>query len=108
MENKVISYIGFSIKSNTCYFNSTIIEKNIKKIKVLIESSDALKNTEEKAIEISNKYKIQLIKLNKITIESITKRKNCKLIGLSDDNLVKAILNEKEDYSNVNGGFTLG
>lgn len=98
MNNKLVSYIGFSIKSNSCYFNKVLIEKNINKVKLLIESSDALNNTEKEALNLSKKYNIKLIKLNDISIEEITKKKNCKLIAISDNNLVEAILNLKEDY----------
>lgn len=86
--NKVKTYIGFSIKSNSIVFGSDNILKLKKKPDVVIICNSAT----EKVINQIKKTGFKCVMLKNILLSEILQRDNVKVIAIKNDNLAKAIL----------------
>lgn len=92
--NKIISYIGFSIKSNQVVFGIDNIEVYKKKIHLIVVSNTISDKSRVKILEIASRRDIEVLELD-CSLEDITKRKNCKVLALTNFDLSNAIKKSK-------------
>ena len=94
--NKIISYIGFALKSKKVIAGQTPLKRNYKdKIYVVLVCNTASDNLKNLAKNIAIKNECEFIITN-VELEQLTKLKDIKIIGITDENLGKAIINNKE------------
>ena len=91
-ENKIITYIGFAIKSNQIVFGVDLIEEYRKKIHLIVVSCDLSQKSKQRLEIIANKRNLEILTLD-TSLENITKRKNCKVLAITNFELAKAIKN---------------
>lgn len=93
--NKIISYIGFAIKSNNCIVGQTPIRRTTKQLYLIIVCNTGSENLKNLAKNLANKHKCEVI-ISNTKLDELTNLKDIKIIGLTDENLSKAIINNKE------------
>lgn len=99
-ENKLISYIGFAIKSGKVIFGYDNLFK-AKKMPYAIVYCHTLSEKMKNKLELfANLKKIKLIPLENFILSDIIKRDNCKVLGICDENLAKVISTEIDDLNN--------
>lgn len=100
IKSKIESYVGFALRSGKyrCGVNAI---GTLKKAKLLILCATASDNTRGDAVKLSKKFHCDVVVSNKITVEKLTGKENCKLLAITDVSLAKAI------KDNLNGDFTL-
>ncbi|HEY8389811.1 MAG TPA: hypothetical protein VIL26_02485 [Clostridia bacterium] len=98
--NKVETYIRFAIKGRKIIYGLDNIKVQPNKIKIIIADNSLSEKSLRETKFISEKNKIPLI-LSEADLNQILNTNNCKVIGISDINLAKAILN------NVGSGYNL-
>ena len=89
--NKIDTYIRFAIKSRKIIFGLDNVKLQTKNIKIIIADNSLSEKSLRETKFISGKYKIPLL-LREADLNQILNTTNCKVIGISDINLVKAIL----------------
>ncbi len=87
---KIRSFVGFSVKARKILFGVDNITTAIGKKKpyVVLVSTDISANSYEKLKRYVEKYDVEMFNAD---IEQILSGKNCKAIGLTDENLAKAV-----------------
>ncbi len=86
--NKLKTYFGFCIKSNSILFGSDNILKTRKNLDVVIFCNSA---TEKHIYPILNKG-LKCVKLTNVTLSELIERDNVKVVGIKNLGLSKAIL----------------
>jgi len=92
--NKISTYLGFAIKSGKILFGYDNLLTNKKFPTLVLTCSTLNDKMNTKVNDFCNKNNIQIISLIDIELSSLIKRDNCKVVGILDENLSKAILNE--------------
>ena len=101
---KAAVYIGFAIKSGKIKLGTDCLER-AKKCAVVIVCESASQNCMEKAKSLSGKFGCTLLKTSGVKLEDIVYKKNCKLAGITDMNLARAVEdNMEENFIVVSGG----
>lgn len=93
--NKIISYVGFAIRSNSLIAGQTPLKRTTKKLHVILVCNSGSENLKDLAKNLAIKYHCQYI-ITKISLELLTNIKDVKIIGITDENLSKAIIQNKE------------
>lgn len=93
--NKIVSYLGFARKSNNCIMGQTALKKSTKQIYLIIVCNSASENLKNLAKNLADKHKCEFI-ISKIELSNLVNYDDIKIIGLTDENLSKAIINNKE------------
>ncbi len=96
--NKVISYLGFAIKSNNVILGQGKLKHCEKDVHLILVCSSATPNLKALAHNVANKKHCPLIE-TKIPLENLTNKPGIKIIGVLEPNLSKAILLNKESIS---------
>lgn len=94
--NKIISYIGFAIKSNSVIAGQTPIKRSKKKIYLILVCNTASENLKNLAKNIANKQESCEVICTNVLLSDLTNIKDIKIIALTDENLSKAIISNKE------------
>lgn len=93
--NKVISYIGFANRAGNLIAGQSPLKRTKKQLKLIMvcfSGSDNLKNLAKNlAVKHGCEYIVTTEKL-----ENLTNIKDIKIIGITDENLSKAIIDNKE------------
>ena len=93
---KIISYIGFAIKAKKFIAGQSPLKHNYKeKISVILVCNTASDNLKNLAKNIATKNECEVI-ITKVELEQLTNLKDIKIIGITDESLGKAIINNKE------------
>lgn len=95
---KIISYLGFAIKSNNVITGQTALKYTKKSINLILVCSSASDNLVNLAKNLSVKHNCEFI-VTKPMLQELTNIKDIKIIGLTDENLSKAIIKHKEIIS---------
>ena len=90
--NKIKTYIGFSIRSGQVVYGLDNIMVCKKKIKLVVVSNSISENSLDKVKNVCEKKNLDMLLLSD-SLENITKRNNCKVLGILNDELAKAIKN---------------
>lgn len=93
--NKIVSYIGFAKKSNNVIVGQTPIKRCKKTLYLILVCNTASENLKNLAKNIANKHNCEFI-ITKINLSELSNLKDIKIIGLTDENLSKAIIDNKE------------
>lgn len=92
---KIISYIGFAIKSKQIVVGQSQIKTYLKPIYLILVDKDASQNLKDLAQNIANKKQCDCIVTN-VELEQLTHIKDIKIIGITNFSLSKAIVENKE------------
>lgn len=93
--NKIISYIGFANKSNNLIVGQTPIKRCTKQLYLILVCDSASENLKNLAKNTANKHNCEWI-VTKPNLSELANLKDIKIIGLTDENLSKAIIDNKE------------
>lgn len=96
--NKIISYLGFARKSNNCLMGQTAVKKTTKQLHLIIVCDTASENLKNLATNMANKHNCELI-ISKIELSQLIKFNDIKIVGITDENLSKPIIENKEKIS---------
>lgn len=96
--NKIISYLGFAQKSNNCVTGQTALKKCLKQLHLIIVDNSASDNLKNLANNLCVKHKCEMI-ISNINLETLLNKTDIKIVGLTDENLSKAIIDNKEKIS---------
>ena len=100
---KIISYLGFAIKSNNIVYGIDNLIKYQKRLYLIIICPSCVKKSVNLAIKKANELSCD-IKMTTETLQNMLHKDNCKIIGIKDESLAKAILNCKNNLVEVNIG----
>lgn len=92
MNNKILTYINFAIKSGQIVYGIDNIKAAKQKMTCVLFDSTAtsrLENTIKTFCETKNILYAQL----DVSIDELLKTKNCKVLGICNENLSKQIIN---------------
>lgn len=92
---KIISYLGFAKKSNNLIIGQSPIKRTDKKLYLILTSVSASENLDNLAKNVANKHNCVHLKLN-LELSDLINLKDIKIIGITDYNLAKAIIDNKE------------
>lgn len=92
---KIISYLGFAKKSNNIIIGQSPIKRTDKKLYLILTSASASENLDNLAKNVANKHNCVYMKLN-LELSELIDLKDIKIIGITDYNLAKAIIDNKE------------
>ena len=93
--NKIISYLGFAQKSNNIITGQTALKRTTKKLKLILVCNSASQNLKDLAKNLASKHDCEMI-ISQVELNKLIKFEDIKIIGLTDENLSKAILENKE------------
>ena len=93
--NKIISYIGFANKSNNLVVGQTPIMRSTKQLHLILVCNSASDNLKNLAKNTAIKHNCEVI-ITKPNLSELANLKDIKIIGLTDENLSKAIIENKE------------
>ena len=93
--NKIISYLGFAQKSNNCITGQTALKKTTKKLHLIMVCATASDNLKNLGKNLAVKHQCECIILN-INLTELIRLDEIKILGLTDENLSKAIINNKD------------
>ena len=92
--NKIISYLGFAQKSKNLITGQTALKKTMKRLHLIIVCNSASQNLKDLAKNLADKHGCELI-ISNVALSDLIKFDDIKIIGLTEENLSKAILKEK-------------
>ena len=92
--DKIKTYLGFSIRSGGLIFGSDKLLASTKMPKLVLICSSQNDKVSDKVIRFCTDNNIESIKLKDILLSDLVGRDNCKVVGIVDQNLAKAIKNE--------------
>ena len=93
--NKIISYIGFAQKSNKLIAGQTPLKRTKEKLNLILVCCSGSENLVNLAKNLAVKHSCEYIVTN-LELEKLTNIKDIKIIGITDENLSKAIIQNKE------------
>ena len=96
--NKIVSYIGFAIKSKKLLTGQTHLKHTKENLQLILVSSDATENLKNLAKNLAVKHSCTYIITN-VPLEQLTNIPNIKIVAITDENLSKAIIKNKEIIS---------
>ena len=93
--NKIISYLGFAQKSDNCILGQTALKKTKKHLHLIMVCNSASENLKDLAKNLANKHKCEFI-ISGVELKNLIKFQDVKILGITDENLSKAIAENKE------------
>ena len=96
--NKIISYIGFAIKSKSVVVGQGQLKHFKGKLNLVLVDGKSATNLINLAKTIADKHNCQLI-ITKLPLEQLSNMPNIKILGITDENLSKAIILNKESIN---------
>ncbi len=93
--NKIISYIGFAIRANKIILGQSHLKRTDKKLYLVLVCSSASDNLINLAKNLSKKNGCDYI-ITKPKLQDLTNIQDVKIIGITDESLSKAIIDNKE------------
>lgn len=94
MDTKVKTYVGFAIKARKAVFGLDNITDFRKRMYLILMDESLSPNNAKKLIRHAEEKNIPLVNF---CIENILPEKNCKAIGIIDQNLASAIFKELKE-----------
>lgn len=91
---KLETYLGFAIKSGKVIFGSDKLFDCKKKPQLVLICSSQNEKVTLKVFKFCENNNIECIKLKDSVLSELVKRENCKVIGIIDESLAKAIRSE--------------
>lgn len=94
--NKIISYLGFAQKSNNCTMGQTALKKSTKKFYLIMVCKTASENLVNLANNLAKKHECKVI-ISQIELETLLNKADIKIVGITDENLSKAIITQTKE-----------
>ncbi len=94
MVEKVKSYVGFAIKARKVLFGVDNITEYRKRLHLIMLDNSLSPNSTKKILRYAEEREISIIIYD---INSILPERNCKAMGIMDQNLAVAILKELKE-----------
>lgn len=101
-ESKIVTYLGFCIKSGKISFGLDRAE-TLKKAKLLLWDATLAPSSQGKAVKLQARFGCEAVVCEGAVLSELLHRPGCKLAAVTDQNLAQAILREAEN----NGKFRL-
>ncbi len=95
---KISSYIGFALKAGKTIVGQTSLKNSKEHIKLIIVDFNSGENLIKLTKNLSVKHNCPHI-ITKIPLAELTHKPDIKIIGITDENLSKAILKYKENIN---------
>ena len=96
--NKIISYFGFAKRSNNCVTGQTALKKSTKKMHLIVVCDTASDNLKNMAKNLAIKHDCPYI-VTATLLSDLLHENDIKIVGITDENLSKAIIENKEKIS---------
>lgn len=96
--NKIVSYIGFAIKARKVVIGQGALKQAKEDIHLILVDSTASENLKNLAQNVANKKNCPVI-ITKTPLAELSHLTDIKIIGITDQNLAKSILENKEKIS---------
>ena len=93
--NKIISYIGFAVRSNNLIAGQTPLKRTKKQLHVILVCNSGSENLKNLAKNLAVKHGCEYI-ITKPSLETLTNVNNIKIVGITDENLSRGIIQNKE------------
>ena len=93
--NKIISYIGFAIKAKKIIIGQSHLKRTDKKLYLILVCSSASENLINLAKNLATRNECDFI-ITKPKLQDLTNIQDDKIIGITDESLSKAIIDNKE------------
>lgn len=94
---KIVSYLGFAQKSKNCVKGQKALKSTEKKVFLIMVCVSATQNLKDLAKNLKEKLNCETIFLN-VNLKELTNLNDIKIIGITDENLAKAIIKEYDTY----------
>ncbi len=95
--SKIVTYIGFAIRSNKVVYGIDALKENKKKIPLIVFDGSTSENTVKEIVAVGQKNSCPVIVAENNTLAGYTFRPSVKVLGVCDENLASAILKEVEN-----------
>lgn len=92
---KIISYLGFAKKSHSCITGQTALKKNKKQLYVVLTDDSASENLKNLAKNLAAKHGCKYF-VCPTNLEELINQPNIKILGLTDENLSQAIIDNMD------------
>ena len=96
--NKIKSYIGLCVKSNGIIIGQDKLKQSKKRPYLIVLSPNATDNLKDLAIRLGDKFHCEVITTN-IVLEELINISNCKIVGIINITLTKAIKNCDNEFT---------
>ena len=93
---KAVTFIGFAIKSNNLIAGQTPLKRTKKKLFVVLVCSSGSDNLKNLAKNLAVKHGCEYF-VTTTPLEQLTNKKDIKIVGITDENLAKAIIANKHE-----------
>lgn len=93
--NKIVSYIGFAKKAGKLLSGQTHLKHTKEKLHLILVCGSATENLKNLAKNLATRNECSYI-VTKPLLSELTKIENIKIVALTDENLSKAIIDNKE------------
>lgn len=91
MNNKIVTFIGFAIKSNNLIAGQTPLKRTKQKLHLVLVCNTGSDNLKNLAKNLGVKHSCSVIVTN-TPLEQLSNIKDVKIVGITDENLAKAII----------------
>jgi ribosomal protein L7Ae-like RNA K-turn-binding protein len=91
---KINSYVGFAIKSNKVLIGQSLIKHSKQQIFCILLDSSSSQNLIDLANNVANKHNCEALIVQ--NLEELTHINNVKIIAITDPQLAKAVVENKE------------
>ena len=93
LNQKCNSYIHFAVKANKVLWGLDFIKKSKFNPYVIIYDNTLGENSRKQMMNYSEENEVELIEVEENYLNNLLKRKNVKMIGIIEESLANAILN---------------
>ncbi len=101
---KIKTYLGFSVKSNQIVYGIDNLISTRKKVHLIIACKTLTDNGLNQLLKFASKEHIKVVSPNEETLSELLNKNNCKIIGLTNGNLSKAIENCEQEIKIIYKG----
>ncbi len=96
MNNKVATFIGFSIRARALVSGTNAIGF-LRKVNVIFLCHSASGNARKEAIKLAKRYSCPLVLSKETLLDDLVFKNNCKMFALTDDKLTEATMNSLDE-----------
>lgn len=96
--NKIKSYLGLCVKSNGIIIGQDKLKQSKHFPKLIVLSPNATDNLKDLAIRLGEKFHCKVLMTNTL-LEELINIANCKVVGITNINLAKAIENCDNEFT---------
>lgn len=97
--NKAETFVGFSVRSGKILFGYEQIERSKRVPKLIVLCSTLGANSQKKIVTFAEQKHVKVLKLTQRKLEDVVHKSNCKIIGLMDEHLAQAVIDNSQDWA---------